>query len=706
MRKVAFAGLLIVATVTSCRDGIAPVGFLGAKYVVTVLPAAPRAGSGPSVTAQLVDSSGARMAVAGRSVRWSSPNGGGFVPAVSITASDGSATASMVLPTKAGNTYQVEAIDDAKVAGASDRFTVLPADPARYVVTPSANTAVAGSTITISAQLADGFANPVSVAGRVVTWTVQGNLGESVSQPTSTSDSNGMATVSFTLGKRASNTYIVFLTDDHALRGASSAIRTTAGAPDHYTVAVDTSELDPPAGAAVTVFAKLTDANGNILNSSRRVITWSATGAGGRLSTTTSTVGDSSGATVVLTTSSVVGTAYTVSASDGQGLTGTSQTITAQPQVVLSSIATGIGSRSVCGTSAGGQLWCWGANESGQLGTDKTPIRNLPIRTGGSVKFISVSVGMNFACGIGPSGTVYCWGDNAFGELGDGTRTQHANPAPVSSPLAFQSVTAGYDHVCGLAANGDAYCWGNNGSAQIGAVTTGYATTPTKVSGGLSFVALSAGGYHTCGITMDGRAYCWGGNYNGELGTGLQNSTEHTPREVSGALKFVSISAGGSQSCGIVSGGTAYCWGYNGQGQLGLGSSSVQRISTPAVVAGNLAFASITAGWLHTCGLTTAGAAYCWGDNTQGELGTGAPQSSDRPVSVAGGFQFQSLGAASTFVQSNNYYYYGPATTDAHTCGVTTAGVAYCWGSNSNGQLGAGISVTNALTPLKVAGQP
>ncbi len=150
------------------------------------------------------------------------------------------------------------------------------------------------------------------------------------------------------------------------------------------------------------------------------------------------------------------------------------------------------------------------------------------------------------------------------------------------------------------------------------------------------------------------------------------------------AFHLGSVVAGGGHTCGLLTDGAAYCWGDNSSGQLGDGTR-VSR-SLPAGVAGGLAFATLSASSDHSCGLTTGGAAYCWGDNGEGQLGDGTTASSAVPVAVAGALTFSAVVAG-----------------DYYTCGLTAGGAAYCWGTNWTGQLGDG-STTSRSVPVAVTG--
>ncbi len=188
----------------------------------------------------------------------------------------------------------------------------------------------------------------------------------------------------------------------------------------------------------------------------------------------------------------------------------------------------------------------------------------------------------------------------------------------------------------------------------------------------LTFASVTGGFNHTCGVTTDGAAYCWGWNHFGQLGDGMKNNQHHPlPLAVAGGHVFASVSAGFNFTCGITTNGLAYCWGSGGAGQIGDGFRSDQP--APVAVSNGLEFTSISAGNEHTCGVTIDGAAYCWGTDNFGQLGTGSITQQTTPVAVAGKLAFASISAG----------------TD-HTCGITTDRAAYCWGVRGNGKLGSG----------------
>jgi alpha-tubulin suppressor-like RCC1 family protein len=175
------------------------------------------------------------------------------------------------------------------------------------------------------------------------------------------------------------------------------------------------------------------------------------------------------------------------------------------------------------------------------------------------------------------------------------------------------------------------------------------------VTGGLAFGTVSAGQDHTCGVTRGPAAYCWGDNQVGQLGAGTSTGPElcsfgtacsTQPVAVVRASNVAAISAGGRHTCALAPVGAAFCWGWNLDGQLGTGRRAPDFCDPgggptpcsprPVPVVGRLTFAGVSAGFSHTCGVTPAGVAYCWGFNLSGQLGIGENVPSwPRPVQVA-----------------------------------------------------------------------
>lgn len=316
----------------------------------------------------------------------------------------------------------------------------------------------------------------------------------------------------------------------------------------------------------------------------------------------------------------------------------------------------------------------------------------------------ALTAGLVHTCGTSVSGTTYCWGSDEFGQLGNERDTTEAGapPAPLHMPasITFTTVKAGEYHTCALTDAGAAYCWGADDYGQIGndQTTTSPVVIPVTVRmpDGVSFVRLAAGYSHTCGLTESGEAYCWGNNKFGELGDGSTSNREvPVAMQMPDGVEFTTMSAGQYHTCALTPAGSAYCWGHNGLGQLGDGSTKNSALPVQVHMPSGVTFTALAAGTLHTCALTDAGAAYCWGTNNNGQLGDGSTNQSEVPIAVSlpDGVTLSSLSAGAY-----------------HTCGLTDAGAAYCWGLDEVGQLGDGHeydgSIETSAVPVAVVMPP
>lgn len=385
--------------------------------------------------------------------------------------------------------------------------------------------------------------------------------------------------------------------------------------------------------------------------------------------------------------------------------------VTVSPRFPPAIFATVVsGGAHTCGLTASGETHCWGRDESGQLGVappvttclgdQAYPCGLVPFPVASAPAFVQLSAGGAHTCGLTSDGSAWCWGNNANGQLGDGSLTSRHAPIAVATTVKFASISAGFDHTCALASGGAAWCWGANSRGQLGDSTRTRRSVPVPVRqpDALTFVQIVAGGVggdyggFTCALSSAHAAWCWGANDRAQLGRGTRDFAAYVqPGIVSGGLTFTSLVGSlGSHVCGLTPEGRAYCWGGNGNGELGDGSNIGSLL--PLAVPGGLLFTQLTAGGYleagHTCGLTSTGAAYCWGDNGAGAVGDGTMGGRRTPVAVAGNHRFASLSAG-----------------HRHTCGRRVDGPVFCWGSGRTGQLGTSSTVSSGL-PLKVVGQP
>ena len=292
-----------------------------------------------------------------------------------------------------------------------------------------------------------------------------------------------------------------------------------------------------------------------------------------------------------------------------------------------------------------GSAMCWGYNLNGKVGDNTTEDKDVPVFISGDYNFSQISgEGYGYSCGLLQNGSALCWGLNSYGQLGNGTTGGESSiPVYVAGEYNFSSIHLGSYHNCGLLYNKSALCWGRNTQGQLGNGTTGgQSNIPIYVSGEYDFNSLIVGGYHNCGLLQNGSGFCWGQNTYGQLGNGSLGNG-NIPKIVSGEYNFSSIHLGNTHSCGLLHNGSALCWGRNLQGQLGNGSIGGQS-SVPVYVSGGYNFSALFARGITSCGLLHNGSALCWGYNNQGQLGDGTTSSSAIPLFVKSGeYNFSSI---------------------------------------------------------------
>lgn len=277
------------------------------------------------------------------------------------------------------------------------------------------------------------------------------------------------------------------------------------------------------------------------------------------------------------------------------------------------------------------------------------------------------------------------------------------NPGPGGSTnLTFRAIDAGSYHTCAITLGEQAYCWGFNQEGQLGDSSLTSQLSPTAVRGGINFRQISGGRYHTCGESFSGVGYCWGSNVDGRLGTGAYETPVISPQANAKAVALYYTGAGLLHSCALTFGGTAVCWGYNGDGEVGYVTDDASS-DTLGFVRTAERFRTITVGGMHACGLVqtasaggfAAGTALCWGFNDRGQLGNGVATPFSMTFDTSSAAVTQLAGGVTVFDSISAGY--------KHTCALTSAGQAYCWGDNSYGQLGDGTT-TNRTQPTPVAG--
>ncbi len=395
-----------------------------------------------------------------------------------------------------------------------------------------------------------------------------------------------------------------------------------------------------------------------------------------------------------------------------------------------------------------GTGYCWGSNNAGELGTGLTgfvlPLSSRPLAIATSHRFNELQAGDAHTCGEEAQVNLFCWGSRVHGALGDGQCSPSpsgcgafsASEIPVTivsdgnldtAQLRIEQLLVGGTYTCILARARFGFinrvrrlrCWGshdiNNNTDGVSFDSTAAKSVPLAPSPfadvTTDYVEVAAGGEHVCNrpsvLFLNFHIECMGMNFDGELGYGPIEASNWNPvyhhpdgfqlpvghSDTSGnaigeGIPLSGLAAGRAHTCAFAAVGVV-CWGSNSSGQLGQPAFGFNGHGYPLRASVAVALVSLTAGGEHTCGLTASGAAYCWGSNSNGQLGNGTIGGTN-PVAapVSGGLTFVSLSAGG-----------------ASTCGVTPGGAIYCWGANASGQLGDGTQ-TDSSAPVRVAEAP
>ncbi|MDQ3034237.1 MAG: hypothetical protein M3Y87_17645 [Myxococcota bacterium] len=371
-------------------------------------------------------------------------------------------------------------------------------------------------------------------------------------------------------------------------------------------------------------------------------------------------------------------------------------------------------------------VYCWGANELGQLGRTESEPQPLPAITLRARTFVrSLAGGRQTTCILlGSEGSRACWGENTGAELGSGSTTPNVvtPPQELVAPPNLRSLSGG-NHFCGVDVDGRLFCWGVNGRGQIGEPPGGVVRSPREVviasgdrwrTGG-----VDTGGNHTCAIRTDGEPgsgalWCWGYANNGQLGDGSTGlDALAVPQRTGCAAEGTScpecpcfddwtqVANGEFHTCGLRADGTLWCWGGARGGQLGLGNAAlVDAVPRPQQVAPGepgVVWNTVRAGVRNTCATRSVGSVtelYCWGDGDAGQLGNGTLTTT------------QSTPALVDPPDPRREWLDVSLAAD-HVCGILDDESLWCWGSNDSGQLGIGTVSSEPVTrPVRVCLPP
>ena len=354
--------------------------------------------------------------------------------------------------------------------------------------------------------------------------------------------------------------------------------------------------------------------------------------------------------------------------------------------------------------SSTGGVFAWGWNIVGQLCNGRTTGSDLPVKAKLSgTKVVAIAAGFAHSVAVTSTGAVFACGKNDDGELGDGGTTDSDVPVKVDLPVGTKvtAVAAGAGHNLAVTSTGAVLAWGLGNEGQLGNGGTGSSAVPVTVSlpVGTKVIAVAAGALHSLALSSTGIVFGWGYNLDGELGDGATaNSDVPVKVKLPAGTKVTGIAAGGYDSLALTSTGAVFAWGYNTDGELGDGGTANSDVPVKVKLGAGTRVTAIAAGGSltgvgviiagpgHCLAVTSTGAVFAWGYNTDGELGDGGTTNSDLPVKVK-----LRAGTRATDVAAG----------ELNSLAVTSAGAVFAWGGNNFGQLGDG-SYKGTEVPVKV----
>ncbi len=378
-----------------------------------------------------------------------------------------------------------------------------------------------------------------------------------------------------------------------------------------------------------------------------------------------------------------------------------------------------LGEAHTCIIRRSGGVRCWGSGTSGQLGTDATnsigaAANHMPPPNGVGADInlgsssgapVQISAGLNHTCVLFDSGKIRCWGGNANGRLGidsttsvgNGSGTAMADAVDVIGISDAIQVAAGYSNTCALLANGEIKCWGQSTLGQLGVnIATpqgdapGEMATLTSVIGITNATQITAGTHFYCARLSTGKVKCWGNNNAGQLGIESTDATrgslpgemEALP-EVIGIDNAVSVHAGSYHACALLNDGNVKCWGEGSDGQLGSDDTAsigrqVGEMTGLGVISNLANIKQVTASGYFTCVLNNTNQLKCFGNNLHGQLGA------DNTNNMGGSpGDMASLPAVLGISDAKLV-----ATGNVHTCALFNDDRLKCWGRANSGRLG------------------
>lgn len=293
-----------------------------------------------------------------------------------------------------------------------------------------------------------------------------------------------------------------------------------------------------------------------------------------------------------------------------------------------------------------GTLWCWGKNDSGQLGQNDVIARSSPVQVGALTNWSYITTGSGFTVGIKTDGTLWSWGLNDSGQLGQNNTTTCSSPIQVGAGATWSKAESSESYnvygniVLAIKTDGTLWSWGLNTNGGLGQNDRVDRSSPVQVGALTTWSDCTVGGNGSTGaIKTDGTIWLIGYSNYGQLGQNNKISRS-SPTQVGALTTWISVNMGYATTTGI-KGGELWCWGYGQNGQIG--DSTLNDRSSPVQIGALTTWSKSIIGVAHGAAIKTDGTLWTWGGNNNGQLGINSTTSTSSPVQVGSGTGWRSL---------------------------------------------------------------
>lgn len=337
--------------------------------------------------------------------------------------------------------------------------------------------------------------------------------------------------------------------------------------------------------------------------------------------------------------------------------------------------------------AAGSDLWGWGKGENATLGNNTTDNVSSPVQIGDGTTWATLSV-QNFVVAVDADGKLWAWGFGGNGRLGNGATVEQSSPIQIGTLTDWAMASGGSGgHSLAVKTDGTLWAWGNRGQGRVGDGTNPSidVSSPIQIGTLTNWASVVASSDHSLAVKTDGTLWAWGDRGSGRVGDGTDPTKDvSSPIQIGSDTDWSSVSAYGNSSFAVKTDGTLWSWGDNGQGELGTGTAPTTDVSSPVQIGGLTTWASVSAGDTHVVALKTDDTMWVWGNGAEGRTGQSDTVDVSSPIQIGTLTTWASISAGFN-----------------HSTAIKSDNTLWTWGNNAVGPLGDGTK-NNRSSPIQI----